>query len=549
MPAPTTPVVEVRGLTVALPAGADRSHAVEDVDLSVNAGEILCLVGESGSGKSVTAQAVMGMLPRALSISAGEILVEGAPLPLGDSAAMEEIRGARIAMIFQETSAALNPIQRVGRQVEEVFTVHRVGRATERRERVLALFASVQLPDPELIYRAYPHQLSGGQCQRVIIAMALALKPRLLIADEPTTALDVTTQAEILKLINELKVTKDAGILLITHDFGVVADVGDRIAIMRHGVIVEHGTRAEIFGAPKHAYTRHLLAAVPEASPKVKVEEASDQLPVALQVDGLTRIYNTRQGLFGKRRVKAVDKVSLTLHGGRTLGVVGESGSGKSTLARCILRLEPVDDGTIHFAGQEIATASEATMRPLRKAMQVVLQDPYQALNPRQRVGKAIAEGPVIHGESASRATERARHMLELVGLSPQSADRYPHEFSGGQRQRICIARALALEPKLLVADEPVSSLDVSIQAQILDLFEELQQKLGFALLFITHDLRVAASLCHEILVMQHGRVVEHRSTRDLFASPREAYTRALLNAAPGKGINFSEVLAQGVAP
>ncbi|MHA1567135.1 MAG: ABC transporter ATP-binding protein [Alphaproteobacteria bacterium] len=547
MPAPTTPVVEVRGLTVALPTGADRPHAVEDINLSVNAGEILCLVGESGSGKSVTAQAIMGMLPRALSITAGEILVEGAPLPLGDSAAMEEIRGARIALIFQEPSAALNPIQRVGRQVEEVFTVHRVGRATERRDRVLALFASVQLPDPELIYRAYPHQLSGGQCQRVVIAMALALKPRLLIADEPTTALDVTTQAEILKLINELKVTQDAGILLITHDFGVVADVGDKIAIMRHGVIVEHGTRAEIFGAPKHEYTRHLLAAVPVASPKV--EEVPDELPVALRVENVTRLYKTRQGLFGKREVKAVDKVSLTLHGGRTLGVVGESGSGKSTLARCILRLEPIDGGSIHFAGQEIADASEATMRPLRKVMQVVLQDPYQALNPRQRVGKAIAEGPVIHGESASNAAERTRHMLDLVGLSPQSADRYPHEFSGGQRQRICIARALALEPQLLIADEPVSSLDVSIQAQILELFEELQRKLGFALLFITHDLRVAASLCHEILVMQHGRVVEHRATNDLFNAPREAYTRALLNAAPGKGMNFSAVLARSAAP
>ncbi len=537
-----TPVAEVRSLTVDLPAGADRRHAVEDVTLSVNAGEVLCLVGESGSGKSVTAQAIMGMLPPALRISTGEILVEGAPLPLGNTAEMEAIRGARIAMIFQEPTAALNPIQRVGRQVEEVFTVHRAGAAAGRRENVLSLFAAVRLPDPERIYRAYPHQLSGGQCQRVVIAMALALQPRLLVADEPTTALDVTTQAKILDLINELKVTQDAGIMLITHDFGVVADVGDRIAVMRHGIIVEHGTRAQIFSAPKHEYTRHLLAAVPVASPRE--HRPSDQLPTALTVDHVSRIYKQRQGFFSHREVKAVDDISLSLQGGRTLGVVGESGSGKSTLARCILRLEPVDGGAIRFAGQEIASATEATMRPLRKEMQVVLQDPYQALNPRQRVGSAVAEGPLIHGEGAAQAAERARHMLELVGLSPQSADRYPHEFSGGQRQRICIARALALEPKLLIADEPVSSLDVSIQAQILELFAALQKKLGFALLFITHDLRVAASLCHEILVMQHGRVVEHRPTGDLFADPREAYTRALLAAAPGKGVDFSKVLA-----
>ena len=538
-----SPVLEVDALSVSLPPGGERRWAVRGVSLSVAAGETLCVVGESGSGKSITAQAVMGMVPPGLAVEEGAIRFEGAPLPVGDPAAMQRLRGARMAMIFQEPRATLDPVQRVGRQIEEVLEVHGIHERTERRRRVLDLLAAVKLPEPERVFRAYPHQLSGGQCQRIVIAMALALEPALLIADEPSTALDVTTQAEILALIDELKTTRDTAVLFITHDFGVVADIADRIAVMREGEIVETGPRDQILTRPQHPYTRTLIAAVPSAQPGSTAGRRP--LDPVLAAKGVSLTYRVRRGLFDVGRVTAVSDVGLTLDRGKTLGVVGESGSGKSTLARCLLRLEDMDAGRVVLHGEDVSSVSGAGLRAMRKRIQVVLQDPYTALDPRQRVRDAVAEGPRIHGASRAAARETARELLSMVGLPPQVHDRYPHEFSGGQRQRICIARALAVEPEVLVADEPVSALDVSIQAQILALFQDLQDRLGFAMLFITHDLRVAAAICDDILVMREGRVVEYRHAADLFADPHDRYTRALLAASPGRDAAFERTVAR----
>jgi peptide/nickel transport system ATP-binding protein len=537
-----TPILRTSDLAVRLPPWADRPLAISGINLSVSAGQTMCVVGESGSGKSVMAQSVMGMLPGSMKIVAGSIEFTGRPLPPALSRAMRAIRGARIAMIPQEPSAALNPIQRMGHQVEEVFTVHGVLSPKERRRRVLELFEAVHLSDPERIFGVYPHQVSGGQAQRVMIAMALALDPELLIADEPTTALDVTTQAEILKVINALKANRDAAIVFITHDFGVVAEVADQIAVMRSGEIVEQGTREEIFTNPSHPYTRSLLAAVPDICPRLQIPEPAT-VPV-VEMREVARIFRVRAGLFKKREIPAVRGVSFTLERGKTIGIVGESGSGKSTLARCLLRLEPIDAGAVIVEGDDITAAPDKALRRLRGKMQVIMQDPYGSLNPRQRVGNCIAEGPVIHGTPYRQAFESACELLEAVGLSRDAAQRYPHEFSGGQRQRICIARALALNPDILVADEAVSALDVSIQAQILELLKELQKQFGFAMVFITHDLRIASSLCDQILVMQHGRAVEYGATAEIFENPTAAYTRKLLNALPGRDVNFAAMAA-----
>ena len=538
-----SPILSISDLAVRLPTWADRPLAITGINLSVSAGQTLCVVGESGSGKSVMALSVMGMLPGSMGIVAGSIEFAGRPLPLALSREMRAIRGARIAMIPQEPSAALNPIQRMGHQVEEVFAVHGVLSPKERRIRVLELFESVRLPDPERIFSVYPHQVSGGQAQRVMIAMALALDPELLIADEPTTALDVTTQAEILKLINDLKVNRDAAIVFITHDFGVVAEVADQIAVMRSGEIVEQGTREEIFTNPGHPYTRTLLAAVPDICPQHQIPEPAT-VPV-VEMRDVARVFQVRAGLFKKRKIPAVKGVSFTLERGKTIGIVGESGSGKSTLARCLLRLEPIDGGEVIVAGNDITTAPEKALRQLRGKMQVIMQDPYGSLNPRQKVGNCIAEGPVIHGTPRHQSLESAFELLEAVGLSRDAAQRYPHEFSGGQRQRICIARALALNPDILVADEAVSALDVSIQTQILELLKDLQKQFGFAMVFITHDLRIASSICDQILVMQHGRTVEYGVSADIFENPTAAYTRKLLDSLPGRDVNFAAMAAQ----
>jgi len=525
------PVVTISGLSISLPRGGDRPFAVQDVSFAVNPGETLCLVGESGSGKSVVAQAVMGMLPPQLAKTAGTVTFQGAVLPEQRDPAYGRLRSAKMAMIFQDAGASLDPLIRVGDQLSEIARVHGLSRSAAQ-VRVDEMLGAVRLPDPGRIARSYPHQLSGGQAQRIVIAGALLLNPALLIADEPTTALDVTTQAEILTLIADLQRERGTAVLFITHDFGVVSDIADRIVVMQAGQIVEQGSAAQVLGAPQHPYTTALLA----AATKQGAPRNRGQSSPILSAHGITLTYHLG-GPFNRRTVQAVQDVSLTLAKGRTLAVVGESGSGKSSLARCLLRLEPFQAGTITFDGQDITRTTGSDLRALRKRIQVVLQDPFGALNPRQTVGAAIAEGPIIHGKPWAQAMQRAEELLALVKLPPQSLSRHPHEFSGGQRQRICIARALALNPEVLIADEAVSALDVSVQAQILDLFADLQQRLGFAMVFITHDLRVARAIADDVIVMQDGRVIEQGSVEQVFDAPAAAYTRALLNAAPGRAL------------
>lgn len=538
-------VIEVSDLSVKLPEGADRTFAVEGAAFSIREGETLCLVGESGSGKSVLAQTIMGMLPPQLHLANGDIRFCGDPLPPQRSSTFETLRSRRLAMIFQDAAASLDPIQRIGHQLEEILQVHGIAGRRERHSRVMALLEAVQLPDPERIYRSYPHQISGGQAQRIVIAGALALGPKLLIADEPTTALDVTTQAEILRLMAQLARTQNAAVLFITHDIGVVAEIADRVAVMCEGEIVETGSRDEVLIRPQHPYTRRLLDAVPKPA---ETAPRKTQEPV-LTVEGLSRVYQIKSGPFTRQPLNALQDVSFSLGPAETLGVVGESGSGKSTLARCLLRLEEPDSGSILFEGQEIMAARGPQMQNLRAQLQIVLQDPYSALDPRQRIGSAIAEGPVIHGASHGDATRRVHELLDLVGLPKLAAERYPHEFSGGQRQRICIARALALEPRILIADEAVSALDVSIQAQILQLFQDLQEAMGFAMIFITHDLMVAAAICDNVLVMRKGAVVERGPAADIFHAPKEPYTRDLVGAVPGGlyGVLSSQMQATGI--
>ena len=534
-----TPVIEVRGLTVSLPPGADRRFAVEDIDLDVRPREIVCVVGESGSGKSVTAFSIMGLLPRkTLKPVAGSIRLQGEDILTASRARLRELRGSRMAMIFQEPMTALNPVLTVGEQISEVYEWHRDAPSrAEREKRVLALMADVRLPEPERLRHAYPHQLSGGQRQRVMIAMALALEPALIVADEPTTALDVTTQAQILKLLKELRTRHESGILFITHDFGVVAEIADRVLVMRRGRIVERGTAQDVLVSPQDPYTKMLIAAVPTATPPPPRPIAEDA-PEVLETRGLTKIYGL--GLLRQARVvKALDGVDVRIRRGETLGVVGESGSGKSTLARCVARLIEPTEGQIRLDGRDIARLSTRRLHPYRRRVQMVFQDPYRSLNPRRRVGHSITEGPLNYGITRTEALRRARDLLELVGIEPQALDRYPHEFSGGQRQRIAIARALAMEPEVLIADEAVSALDVSVQAQVLDLLETIRARLGLSILFITHDLRVAARLCDTLAVMLNGRVVEYGRAADIFAAPRHDYTRALFAAAPGRGWSF----------
>ena len=522
-------VLQVEGLAVALPPGADRPHAVFGVSFTLQPGEILCIVGESGSGKSVSAGAVMGLLPRGLRATAGRILFEGQDLLQATPAAMRALRGKRLGMVFQEPMTALNPLMRVGDQVAEVLQVH--GAAVGRRVR--DLLDAVHLPDPDRTLRAYPHTLSGGQRQRVVIAMALAMEPAVLIADEPTTALDVTTQMQILRLVREVQGRRGTGVLFITHDFGVVAEIADRVAVMQRGAIVEQGLAADVLQRPQHPYTRALIAAVPARARTPRPEAAGD---VLLDMSGVGKIYR-RGGLLSRGPgVPAVTGATLHIRRGETLGLVGESGSGKSTLARCVVNLVGADTGSIRFDGTELRGLSRRAWAPFRRRIGMVFQDPFASLNPRRRVGDIVAEGPVAHGVPRVDARARAVELLRLVRLDPSAAGRFPHEFSGGQRQRIGIARALALEPELLVVDEPVSALDVSVQADILALLEELRERLGLTMLFITHDLRVAAQVCDRVAVMRRGAIVEQGLTQAVFAAPQHEYTRALLDSVPGRG-------------
>jgi peptide/nickel transport system ATP-binding protein len=534
------PVLTIENLSVALPSWADRPLAIDGISLKVLRKEILCVVGESGSGKSVMAKSILRLLPAPhVCVAGGRIMYEGKDLltlPLED---IRAVRGGRIAMIFQEPMVALNPLMTIGRQTDEILEVHTRMRAAERRKRIIEVFGDVRLPEPEHIVGSYPHELSGGQRQRVMIAMALALEPSLIIADEPTTALDVTTQAQILRLLKELQDRHGTAILFITHDFGVVAEIADRVAVMHQGKLVEQEKVNDVLLHPRHQYTRALIAAVPSLTPRRIAHRRPSQSagPLLLSVSGVEKTYPARGGQFSlsRRRVSAVAGVSLEIAKGRSLALVGESGSGKSTLARCIVGLERADRGAIVLEGTNIAGLSRAKLRPYRKAFQMIFQDPFASLNPRWCVADIIAQGPIINGTPRKTALGQAAELLRLVGLDPKAARRFPHEFSGGQRQRICIARALAVKPKLIIADEPVSALDVSVQKQVLDLLDELRTTFDLSMLFITHDLRVAAHVCEEIAVMKDGLIVERGATADIFATPRNEYTKALLAAVPGR--------------
>ena len=526
------PVLDVQGLDIRLPRGADRELAVQGASLQLLPGQTLCVVGESGSCKSMIANAIMGLLPRPhVEPVAGQILFDGHDLLQLSETQLRALRGRRMGMVFQEPMTALNPVMRIGEQIAEVFDAHVSLPAAEKRQRILAALTDVGLPEPEVLIDSYPFRLSGGQRQRVMIACALVLEPVLLICDEPTTALDVTTQAQILKLIRELQQRKGTAVLFITHDFGVVSEIADQVVVMQTGQVVEAGPAAAVLARPQHAYTRKLIAAIPDG----RVRQPSGQRAIehVLQVQDLRKTYVTGGSLFKKgRRVEAAKGLSFDLRRGETLGLVGESGSGKSTVGRCIVGLAPFDSGRILFRGRTLQSGAQFRQQTQGK-IQMVFQDPYASLNPRHRIGAAIAQGPIAQGLSKAEAMARAMQLLELVGLKPDAADRFPHEFSGGQRQRIGIARALAMEPQLLVADEPVSALDVSVQAQVLKLFAEVRERFQLAMVFITHDLRVAGEMCDHIAVMQRGEIVEYGETAKVLADPRHAYTRTLIEAQP----------------
>ena len=531
----TEPILSITDLSVSLPAGADRAHAVSGVSITVEANEIVCLVGESGSGKSMIAHTILGLLPPGVAVAGGAVTLCGRDVTAASEAELRAIRGRDAAMIFQEPLSALNPLKRVGAQIAEAIWVQ--APATPRAAitaRVGALIEAVGLPDPARIRDSFPFALSGGQRQRVMIAIAMANNPALLVADEPTTALDVTTQAQILALIRRLQGERRMGVLLITHDFGVVAEIADRVVVMRDGRVVEQGSAEAVLTAPRDPYARALIEAVPHASRPARAAPVAR--PPLLEIEVLSKTFTQRQGWFRPpRQVVAADALSLTLAAGETVAVVGESGSGKSTLGQMILRLVEPDSGRVTFEGRDLLTLRGEALRAARRHIQIVFQDPFAALNPRQRIGDAIARGPMAYGVPRDQAVTEARALLDRVGLKASALDRFPHEFSGGQRQRICIARALALKPRILVADEAVSALDVSVQARVLDLLAELRAEYNLAMLFITHDLRIAARIADRVAVMQRGRIVEAGPAETLFATPTHAYTRGLIAAIPGR--------------
>ncbi|MDF0729283.1 ABC transporter ATP-binding protein [Pseudomonas entomophila] len=520
-------LLDIQHLSIALPAGGERHHALHDLSLQVRAGECLCVVGESGSGKSMLAKALLRLLPHPLRVSDGQVRWRGRDLATFDESALRALRGHDISMVFQEPMSALNPLLSVGRQIDETLAAHGVANAAQRRARVLELLGYVGLPDPERLRHAYPFELSGGQRQRVVIAMALAFAPALLIADEPTSALDVSTQRQILDLLRRIQREQGMAMLFITHDFAVVEAIADRVLVLEKGQVVEQGTAAQVLGEPRAAYTRRLLDAV-SARPAQPRPVLQGGAPV-LQARQLEKHFSRRIGWWGRRTTRALAGVDLHLGEGETLGIVGESGSGKSTLGRCLVRLLRSDAGSVHWHEHDVTQLAESRLRPLRGGVQMIFQDPFASLNPRQTIVTQLMAGPLAQGRSARQAADKAREALALVGLPESALQRYPHEFSGGQRQRIGIARALAVEPKVLIADECVSALDALIQVQVLELLESLQRRLKLSIVFITHDLRVAARLCDRIAVMQAGQVVEQGATATLLARPRHAYTRTLL--------------------
>ena len=533
-----TNLLEIRDLSVALPEGGDRPFAVRNVSLDVPAGQTVCVVGESGSGKSVMANAVMRLLPpRVLRVAGGRISLAGEDLLALDATALRRLRGSRMGMIFQEPMTALNPVMTVGEQIEEVLLVHGVHDARRREQRVVELMQEMNLPEPQALRHRYPFQLSGGQRQRVVIAIAMALEPKLLIADEPTTALDVTTQAQILALIQRLQQRHGIGVLFITHDFGVVADIADHVVVMQHGQVVESGSAAQVLRRPQHPYTRRLIDAVPRLHTASDGESGSSGPAPLLQIEQVSKSYRARgKGLFGGRgRTQALDGVSLAIGEGETVGLIGESGSGKTTLGQCVMRLLDVDSGRLLFRGQPIQDLRGRALKALRPQIQMIFQDPFASLNPRHRVGRIITENAILCGVPEVEAQRRMREVLQVVGLDAGVVDRYPHEFSGGQRQRIGIARVLVMQPRLIVADEAVSALDVSVQQQVLALLREVRARLGLSMLFITHDLRVASQICDRIAVMHKGCIVETGTVQAIARAPQHPYTRSLFAAMPGQ--------------
>jgi peptide/nickel transport system ATP-binding protein len=526
----TSALLSIDRLTLSLPPGSSRQRAVNDVSLELHAGEVLCLIGESGSGKSTLASAILGLLRPGMSIASGSIRFRGTELTTLAAEDYRALRGAHIGLVMQDPAAALNPLLTVGAQVEDVLAAHAI--SSDRRVIVERALETAGFERPAMLAARRPYQLSGGQRQRATLARSIALRPELLIADEPTTALDVTSQAKILALFRRLRDETGMALLLVTHDIGIVSDVADRVAVMRKGKIVEHGPAATVLRSPSHPYTQTLIDAVPR--PKAITDDVRADAPVLLKVAGLRKRLGAHK-LWRTETTMALDGVSLELRRGDRFGIVGESGSGKTTLARCILGLLPPDAGSIHFADHDLAGLPRRAFRSLRSRIQMVLQDPGQSLNPLQPVGEAIVQGPISLGVSRQVAHARAQKLLDELGLPYGAASRLPHEFSGGEKQRICIARALVHEPEVLVADEPVSSLDVTVQAQILDIFERLGAERRLSMIFITHDLRVAARLCNRIAVMRRGRIIETGLAADLFARPADAYTRALLAATPGR--------------
>jgi microcin C transport system ATP-binding protein len=528
----SAPLLEVKDLSVAFTQGGRTTLAVDKVSFSIAKGETLALVGESGSGKSVSALSVTKLLPYPpASHPSGEIRFKGQELLHADENALRKVRGNDITMIFQEPMTSLNPLHSVERQIGEILEVHQNLGGAARRNRIIDLLTKVGIRDPETRLEDFPHQLSGGQRQRVMIAMALANNPDLLIADEPTTALDVTVQAQILKLLKELQAETQMALLLITHDLGIVRHMANKVCVMQRGKIVEAGETEKVFTNPQHAYTKMLLAAEPKGKPPTTDITA----PVVVSADKLKIWFPIKRGFFRKvvGHIKAVDGVDVTVRAGQTLGVVGESGSGKTTLGLALLRLI-ASEGPIVYAGQRIDGFNARSMRPLRKEMQVVFQDPYGSLSPRLSIRQIVEEGLIVQGKtfSADERRDRVAQALSEVGLDPSTMERYPHEFSGGQRQRVAIARALALEPKFVVLDEPTSALDMSVQAQIVDLLRQIQETHNLAYMFISHDLKVVRALANEVIVMRNGLAVEHGPTAQIFDSPQTDYTKALIAAA-----------------
>ncbi len=572
------PLLSIRNLKVAFKHESQWVEAVHGIDLDVMAGRTLGLVGESGSGKSVSSLAVMRLLNERVSrIEADSICIEGEEIKGYTESQMAEVRGKRIAMIFQEPMTSLNPVYKCGYQVSEMILQHEDVSKKDAKERVISLFKQVMLPRPEAIYDSYPHELSGGQKQRVMIAMAIACHPQLLIADEPTTALDVTVQLEILKLLRKLQAETGMGMIFITHDLGVVAEIADDVAVMHNGEILERGTVKEIMSHPKHPYTQGLLACRPpmdvrlkrlpivkefldgqwqggkeqilhdlqitEAERKAHLEQLYSKTPL-LKVEHLQTWYPLRKGVFSRvyDHVKAVDDVTLDVYEGETLGLVGESGCGKTTLGRSILRLAEPTGGKVWFDGIEVTALKGQALRDFRKQAQIVFQDPYSSLNPRITIGEAIAEPMRVHGcgttgpsTGSGALRDAVRELLEQVGLKAEHYDRYPHEFSGGQRQRICIARALAVNPRLVICDESVSALDVSVQAQVLNLLNRLKEERNLTYIFISHDLSVVRFMSDRVVVMYNGKPVEMDDADQLFEHPQNAYTKKLIAALPGR--------------